>query len=118
MWFQAGSGDTKLASDLGAVEGTVVTEYRELHCADQPTCVTVVSPLRSRVLMSRAMLTELIDTQHAVMSDSGDLITIQVDHVGEDGGAEWMYRLAPVRWSDTDPPGYGDPDLLLGVWPD
>lgn len=42
---------------------------------------------------------------------------IRVDHVGDDGAAEWVYRLVPVRWSYTDPPGYADPELL-GVWPD
>jgi hypothetical protein len=118
LWFQTGTGDAMLSSDFGAVEGTVATDYREHHCADRRGCFTIAKPPGRRVLMSRAMLSAPHDTHHAVMKDSSGLVTIRVDHVGDDGAAEWVYRLVPVRWSDTDPPGYADPELLLGVWPD
>jgi hypothetical protein len=60
----------------------------------------------------RAMPSALHNTHHAVTKDFSGLVTIRVDHVGDDGAAEWVYRLVPVRWSHTDP------ELLLGVWPD
>jgi hypothetical protein len=118
LWFQTGAGDTTLSSDVGAVEGTVATDYREHHCAGRRGCLTIAKPLGRRVLLSRAMLSALHDTHHAAMNDSSSLVTIRVDHVGDDGAAEWVYQLVPVRWSRTDPPGDADPELLLGVWPD
>ena len=118
LWFDTRAGDTMLSSDVGAVEGTVATDYHEHHCAGRRGCLTIAKPLGRRVLMSRAMLSAPRDTHHAVMTDSSGLVTIRVDHVGDDGAAEWVYRLVPVRWSYTDPPGYADPELLLGVWPD
>lgn len=35
LWFDPAAADTMLVSDVGAVEGVVLPDYREFHCPDQ-----------------------------------------------------------------------------------
>jgi hypothetical protein len=72
------------------------------------------------VLLTRELLGTLVDDWAAAPSEalSARVGRIAVDHVGNRGGGQWVYRLYAVRWRNTDPPGYVDPDLALGVWPD
>lgn len=112
-----------LVSDLGRIDGTPVSEIHYGHCPNRDHCVSVHEPLRRCLLFSSALLREsdgeggrFLDFR---VSRRGELITIAVDHVGSHGGPEsWMYRLLPMRWRNTDPPGYIDTGLKLGVWPD
>lgn len=120
LWFRPTAGDTVLVSDIGAVEGTVLPHYRDSHCTDQRRCLTIEKPLGRRVLISRALLAELVGSGHATAHDGSDLVSVRVDHVRDRDGdaAEWMFRLVPVRWSRTDARDEADSELLLAVWPD
>jgi hypothetical protein len=112
-----------LVSDLGMIDGTPVSEIHCGHCPGRDHCVSVREPLRRCLLFSSALLPNL-DEESGLFLDfharrRGELITIGVDHVGADGNsASWIYRLLPMRWRNTDPPGYVDTGLKLGVWPD
>jgi hypothetical protein len=117
LWFNA---DGILTSDVGIAESTVVVARCDEHCAGRPTCRTLPRPPGRTVLLTREMLSTLVDDWTATAEEplGGTLVKIAVDHVADRGGRQWIYRLHAVRWRDTDPPGYADPDLALGVWPD
>jgi hypothetical protein len=117
LWFDA---DGILTSDVGVAESTVIVARCDRHCDRRPTCRTILRPPGRRVLVTRELLSTLVDDWTAAPEEplGGTVVRIAVDHVAGRGGGQWVYRLHTVRWRDTDPPGYADPDLALGVWPD
>jgi len=109
-----------MATDFGAVEGTVAVDYREHHCAARDRCCIVAEPLGRRILVSRKLLNSLVQTRNAFYrgGPGAELVHVRVDHVGSGAAREWVYRLFAVRWRDTYPAASVDPQLMLGVWPD
>jgi hypothetical protein len=120
MWHELTGGDARLMSDVGPIESTIVGEIRAAHCQERAQCRVVAQPLGRRVLLSRTLLGTLQEGIAASKSSQfgDDLIVVHVDHVGDGGSAEWVYRLLPARWRDADPTDDVDTDLIIGIWPD
>jgi hypothetical protein len=112
-----------LVSEIGPITGTPIADLSHHHCTDRDFCTVMHHSLGRCVLFSTALLAELdagsCRYQNLHASRHADFVDLHVDHVVLNAAqTSWTYRLLPLRWRNTDPPGHTDPTLQLGIWPD
>jgi hypothetical protein len=114
-----------LVSEIGPITGTPTADLHSRHCTNRDFCTVIHHPFGRCLLFSIALLDELDAGScryHNLRASrhTAHVVELHADHVGLSAAqtTSWTYRLLPLRWRNTDPPGHTDPNLQLGIWPD
>ena len=109
-------------SDLGPVDRNCVVRVISGHCPDRHQCVLLYRAPGPRLLYGSELMSELDDERGIYLEThakqlSADLISINVDHVGADGGCGRLALPAVADAVKTED-GLVDTATRLAVWPD